>query len=338
MAMRRRRDAEIQLELGGALAPPLAREHGVGRREVERVAGRLREPLDALLGSAPPSGFLAVLKRPAVLREVQEAARRWRRRGVDDVIHVGIGGSALGAETVLRALAHPFHNAIPRRRRGGPRVHFLDNVDPDTLGALLEHVDLRRSLVHVVSKSGGTVETAAGFQALREALGRGRRGVDWRRRCVFTTGRGALRTLAEEQGVETLAFPEDVGGRFSVLTASGLFTPALAGVDVGALVEGARRMRRRLAREDVARTPAAVAAAVSWLLAEERGKPVHVLMPSADALEPLARWWVQLVGESLGKRREATAGGDATCVGPTPLPARGTTDQHSQVQLFVDGP
>lgn len=337
MTARRRREPELRLELGGCLAPPLEADHGVSRREVERTAQRLRAPLDALLSASPPSGFLAVLRRPSVLREVEEAARRWRRRGIDDVIHVGIGGSALGAETVFRALGHPFHNQLPRRRRGGPRVHFLDNVDPDRLSALLEVVDPKRSLVHVVSKSGGTVETAAGFQVLREVLGRGRGGATWPRRCVFTTGKGALRTLAEREGVETLAFPEDVGGRFSVLTASGLFTPALAGVDVAGLVAGARRMQRRLAREPAAESPAAVAAAAAWLLATERGKPVHAFMPYADALEPLARWWVQLAGESLGKQRPG-ASGPAAGVGPTPLPARGTTDQHSQVQLFVEGP
>jgi glucose-6-phosphate isomerase len=153
---------------------------------------------------------------------------------------------------------------------------------------------------------------------------------------VFTAGRGALRELATREGVEILDFPADVGGRFSVLTASGLFTPAVAGVDVGAVVQGARRYLSRIANAALADNSAAVSAAIAYLMAERKRKSIHVVMPYADSLEPLARWYAQLIGESLGKR--ARRGTRTTGVGPTPLPARGTTDQHSQVQLFVEGP
>ena len=185
----------------------------------------------------------------------------------------------------------------------------------------------------MVSKSGGTVETAAGYQVVRDALERAGRGTRWPERCVFTTGRGsALDTLARREGAEVLDFPEDIGGRFSVLTPSGLFTPAVVGIDVASVVGGARRYLARAAKARLFENPSAVAAAVAFAMAESKRKPIHVMMPYADALEPLARWCVQLVGESLGKRSGAKG------VGPTPLPARGTTDQHSQVQLFVEGP
>jgi glucose-6-phosphate isomerase len=335
---------DIHLDLGGALAPPLARTHGLTRAEVGRQVRRLRGVLPELLGSRAPSGFARVVRRPSVLRAVHGAAQRWRKRRLSDLIHVGIGGSSLGAEALLRATAHPLHNLLPDSARRGPRVHFADNVDPESLGALLEVVDLHRTLIHVVSKSGSTVETAAGFQILRRALERA--GLRCSSHCVFTTGRGSLRKLARSEGVETLDFPEDVGGRFSVLTASGLFTPAVAGVDVAAAVAGARRLLARAVKAPPLENAAAVAAATAFVMATERGKPIHVLMPYADALEPLARWYVQLAGESLGKRRrtapERGARGRSRQgrggVGPTPLPARGTTDQHSQVQLFVEGP
>jgi glucose-6-phosphate isomerase len=148
---------------------------------------------------------------------------------------------------------------------------------------------------------------------------------------VFTAGSGALRALGEQLGVEVLEFPEDVGGRFSALTASGLFTPAVAGVDAGAVVAGARSQAARFERVPVDENPALVSAALIQTLAG-KGRSVQVLMPYADALEPLARWYVQLAAESLGKRRGREG------VGITPLPARGSTDQHSQVQLFVEGP
>ncbi len=322
---------DIRLEVGGALAPPLERAHGVSRGEVTRVLPRLAPVVPELLGREAPSGFLRVLGRRALLQGIVREAARQRRRGFEDLIHIGIGGSSLGAEAIARALAHPQHNLLPRKRRGGPRLHFVDNVDPESLGALLEWVDLRKALVHVVSKSGSTVETAAGFQIVRAALER-RVGAGWQRHCVATTGRGALERVAREAGMPILPFPDEVGGRFSALTSSGLFTPAVAGVDVEGLVAGGRRMARRLSKAALAENPAAVAAAVSFLMAERKGKPVQVMMPYADALEPLARWYVQLCGESLGKRKGRRG------VGPTPLPARGTTDQHSQVQLFVAGP
>jgi glucose-6-phosphate isomerase len=305
----------------------------VSRAEVRSVLGTAQSVVRELLGAKPPSGFLALPTRRTALREVLASAERWRRSGVRDVIHVGIGGSSLGAETLFRALAHPFHNELSPRVRRAPRVHFVDNVDPETLTALLDVVELDKSVIHVVSKSGSTVETAAGFQTLRRLLGRGSR---LGRRCVFTTGEGALAAIAEREGVEVLRFPDDVGGRFSVLCPSGLLTPAIAGVDVAGVVAGARRYRTRVAAASAAENPSAVAAAVAFLLAERRGKTIEVLMPYADALEPFSRWFVQLLGESLGKVRGR--GRAARNVGPTPLPARGATDQHSQVQLFVEGP
>jgi len=327
---------DIHFEVGGSLAPPLADSQGVTRAEVQAELRRCREVLPKLQGPRAASGFVRMLRRTAALRAVETSAARWRARKPSDLIHIGIGGSSLGAEALLRASAHPQHRLLPDRERGGPRVHFVDNVDPETLGSLLEVVDLRRSLVHVVSKSGSTVETAAGFQVVRDALERAGRKVRWPEHCVFTTGRGALGELGAREGVEILDFPADVGGRFSVLTASGLFTPAVAGVDVGAVVQGARRYLSRIANAAPAENSAAVSAVVAYLMAERKRKGVHVMMPYADALEPLARWYVQLIGESLGKR--ARRGARTTGVGPTPLAARGTTDQHSQIQLFVEGP
>jgi glucose-6-phosphate isomerase len=328
---------DIHFEAGGSLAPPLGPSHGVSRAEVRSELARCARVLAELLSDAPPAGFVRALKRPSILAKTRKAASRWRRRKPTDLIHIGIGGSSLGAEALLRALAHPQYNLLSNAKRGGPRVHFVDNVDPQTLGALLEVVDLRKSLVHVVSKSGGTVETAAGFQIVRDALTRAGRSTRWQDHCVFTTGHNsALFELARREGVETLDFPEDVGGRFSVLTPSGLFTPAVAGVDVAGVVGGARRYLARVTKASVGQNPSAVAAAISFAMAESKRKPIQIMMPYADALEPLSRWYVQLVGESLGKR--AKRGRRSVGVGPTPLPARGTTDQHSQVQLFVEGP
>jgi glucose-6-phosphate isomerase len=322
---------DLALELGAALAPPLAAEHGLARAEILGALPRLRGVVPALLGEERPSGFLAALSRAHLQREIAAVARRLRGAGFSDLVHVGIGGSALAAETLLRALGHPFHNQLPDRARAGPRVHVVDNVDPDSLGALVDLLGRRKTLLHVVSKSGSTVETAAGFQVLRTALANAK---NLRERCVVTTGKGALREFAESERIPIVEFPDDVGGRFSAFTASGLLTPAIAGVDVAAVVRGARRLAAHVASAPLEENAAALAAVVAHELAERRGKPILALMPYADALEPFARWSVQLLGESLGKRERASG----RSVGPTPLPARGSTDQHSQVQLFVEGP
>ncbi len=323
---------DVSLDLGGVLAPPLSAAHGLTRADILAELPPLAGVLPALLGDARPSGFLAALGRPHLLREVVGTAKRLRAAGFSDLVHVGIGGSSLGAETLLRALGQPFHNLLPDRVRPGPRVHFVDNVDPDTIGALVELLERRKTLLHVVSKSGGTVETAAGFQVLWAALASSR---SLRERCVVTTGKGALRDFAEQERLAIVEFPADIGGRFSVFTASGLLTPAIAGIDVAAVVRGARRFATRVASAPLAANPAALAAVVAHAMGERLGKPIQVLMPYADALEAFARWSVQLLGESLGKRQPGAAGRN---VGPTPLAARGSTDQHSQVQLFVEGP
>ncbi len=334
---------DVDLEIGGALAPPLPPGRGVGERELERAASVGDDVIRGLAGTGAPSGFLKLPHRSRGLDALLRSARRWRRRGVRDLIQIGIGGSALGAECIFRALAHPEHNLLPDRARPGPRLHFLDNVDPERLSGLLEVVDLRHTLIHLVSKSGGTVETAAGFQivreALREALPRTRRERAFEQHVIATTGRSALLDFCSENKIETLEFPEDIGGRFSALSASGLFAPAMTGIDVGVLVQGARRMSNRLVRAQGSSNPASVAAAVAFLLDEHRGVTQQVFFPYADSLEPLARWMVQLTAESLGKPDpHGTGRRSAAGVGSTPIPARGTTDQHSQVQLFVEGP
>jgi glucose-6-phosphate isomerase len=334
---------DVGLEIGGALSPPLPSGRGVDPSELARAAAEGDRVIARLMTAGAPSGFLTLPRRSRVFDEIVRSARRWRRAGIRDVLQIGIGGSSLGAECVFHALAHPAHNLLPDARRKGPRLHFLDNVDPDRLHGLLDALDLRHTLIHVVSKSGGTVETAAGFQlvrgALRETLPKSRRDHAMRDHVVATTGAGQLHEFCLEEDIEIIDFPSDIGGRFSVFTASGLFAPAVLGLDITGLVQGARRMVNRLTRDRAQDNLASSAAAVAFLLATQRGIATQVFFPYADALEPLARWMVQLTAESLGKADPAGTGRrSASGVGSTPIPARGTTDQHSQVQLFVEGP
>lgn len=257
----------------------------------------------------------------------------------DDVVVLGIGGSALGTIALREALLGPFWNdGSPDRRAGRPRLHVLDNVDPVTVAALLDQVDLRRTLFNVVSKSGTTAETMAQFLIVHERLGAALPGDDLRRNLVFTTDpeRGVLRRLASEQGITTFPVPVGVGGRFSVLSDVGLLPAALVGIDVHALLAGAADMVERCSSATLGENPAATFAALQYLADTEAHAPIHVVMAYCDRLYPIADWFRQLWAESLGKRQDRD--GREVFRGPTPVKALGATDQHSQVQLYMEGP
>ncbi len=252
-----------------------------------------------------------------------------------DVVVLGIGGSALGAIALRGALCSPVWNALSdEQREFFPRLHVLDNVDPDTMASLLERIRLGSTLFVVISKSGGTAETMAQYLIVREKL-EAELGESYRRHLVFITDpeRGALRRIAGSERIVSLDVPPNVGGRFSVLSPVGLLPAALIGIDVDALLTGAAEMAALSDQDDVERSPAGLYAMLQWLADSELGLRNHVLMPYSDRLRDFADWFVQLWAESLGKISPQGGG-----VGPTPIAAVGVTDQHSQVQLFMEGP
>ena len=279
-------------------------------------------------------GFPA-LPEDAALRTALRADALASRGDIDDVILCGIGGSALGPSMLRSALCPPRWNELDRQSRGGwPRLHVMDNVDPVTMGALFDRIDLTRTRVLVISKSGGTAETMSQYLVVREKLEA--LGAEWPGKVLrFITDpeKGVLRAIAKTDGIVTYDIPPSVGGRFSVLTAVGLAPAAFIGIDIDALCAGAAAMRDRCESPDLASNPAGVFAVLQQLHDARNGRRIHVLMPYADALRDVAAWFVQLWAESLGK--VLPGGGN---VGPTPLPALGATDQHAQVQNFMEGP
>ncbi|HEX7022580.1 MAG TPA: glucose-6-phosphate isomerase, partial [Trueperaceae bacterium] len=250
-----------------------------------------------------------------------------------DLVVLGIGGSSLGALCVITALQHPYRNL--QTSGSGLRVHFVDNVDPDVIAGLMDALDPHSTLVNVISKSGSTAETMAAYLAFKKWLQDGV-GEGYRQQIVATTDpdSGILRPLAEREGYQTFTVPPTVGGRFSVLSAVGLLPIALAGIDLAALLEGADSANATL-RKPAAENPIKQAALIQYLT-YRRGKPISVLMPYSTRLRYLSDWYVQLWAESLGKA--VNRDGSLVHEGSTPLAALGTTDQHSQVQLFNEGP
>lgn len=240
-----------------------------------------------------------------------------KRSIADQLVLVGIGGSSLGAECAAEALGV------------SDRLVVLDNVDPEKFARSLKKVEPERVCCNVISKSGSTTETIVNFSALLSWL---RKRLDWedlQRRLVITTDpeRGFLREFAKRCGLDTLPVPGNVGGRFSVLSPVGLFPLSFLGVDVKEMLEGAALVRDVCLKKNLWENPAALLAALHYAH-NERGKNIAVMMPYSERLHLFVNWWRQLWAESLGKEGK----------GQTPVKAVGTVDQHSQIQLYNDGP
>ena len=280
-------------------------------------------------------GFLDLPGDAVLHAQSTDFAKRTRGK-FDDVVVLGIGGSALGPIALRTALRKPQWNLLEAGDRDlRPRLHVLDNLDPATIGGLLERVvKPERTLFVVTSKSGGTAETMAQYMVVREHIEK--HGLSPRDHIVFVTDpqKGALRPIARQEAIPALDIPANVGGRFSVLSPVGMLPAALMGIDTVQLLAGAGDMAKRCATSTLGENPAGVFAVLQFLADSTGGKHVHVLMPYSDALRDMAAWFVQLWAESLGKARTSGTGN----VGPTPVAALGATDQHSQVQLFMEGP
>jgi glucose-6-phosphate isomerase len=287
--------------------------------------------------SAGEYGFYRLVDQAATVRQIKTFAEGLGQVH-DHVLVLGIGGSALGTKALLNALRRPAWNEWDDEgREFFPRLTVLENVDPTSVSAALQRIDPRRVLVDVISKSGGTAETMAQYLVVRGWLDQAL-GPAASRHLVFTTDpeRGALRELARRDGIATLDVPPEIGGRFSVLSPVGLLPAALVGIDIEQLLVGARQAVERCESNDLLRNPAALYAALHWAADSGLGARVHVLMPYTDRLRELAEWYRQLWAESLGKRVDR--GGKVVHAGATPVGAVGATDQHSQVQLFMEGP
>ena len=249
---------------------------------------------------------------------------------------LGIGGSALGPAAVQQALNHLHYNELPAEKRGGPRLYIEDNVDPERMAALLDVIDLKKTCFNVITKSGGTAETMSQYLIITDALKKAV-GDDYKRHIIITTSqtKGFLIKIAQREGYETFYIPDGVGGRFSELCPVGLIAAAVTGIDIRGLIAGAKDMDQRCASDDAYQNPALMDAGL-MVLAMRHGVNMSVMMPYADSLKLMADWYAQLWAESLGKNE--TLDGEKCHVGQTPIKTLGVTDQHSQLQLYTEGP
>lgn len=264
------------------------------------------------------------------VKQLQEWARKKRAQGFTDQVIIGIGGSNLGTRAIL--------DAARAADYGGMRAHFAENIDPTTIHRLFDSLDLEKTLFLVITKSGTTLETMGIFWIAYDRVVKLVGADQASRHFVAITDPkvGSLRPLAESMGFESFDVPPNVGGRFSVFTNVGLVPLALAGYPLVELLEGARQVRDSALHEDSLEKNVAMQLAADHYLLWSGGISQVVMMSYSDQLLSMVDWFRQLWAESLGKAENRQ--GVQVHVGQTPVKAWGVVDQHSQVQLYMEGP
>ncbi len=299
---------------------------GATTTELKKIQPKLKRANQSLskLKESGEQGFMDLPYDKQTPRLVNKEAKKVQTR-FKNLIVVGIGGSDLGARAIWQAL---------KIDSDGVNLYFAGgNTDPETLSVLMNSIDLKKTAINVVSKSGSTIETMSAFFILQEALIKKVGQKNHKDHIWATTdiNGGVLEQIAKEEGYTLIPHPLNVSGRFAVLSTVGLFPAACAGINISGLQKGARTIEEERKKLGV-RCSAAKFAALHYLAYEKRQQRINVLMPYADSLREFSLWYRQLWAESLGKIKGRRN------IGPTPVAALGATDQHSQLQLYTDGP
>ncbi|MFB0519053.1 MAG: glucose-6-phosphate isomerase [Acidobacteriota bacterium] len=330
----------VRYDYTNSLAAVVGEKHGVPHEELKRFAKDNQYILKEFRRKEE-KGELGFTQLPSTV-EYREQVSRFllKAKGkFDYLVVLGIGGSALGLVALQEALKPeakiPY---APPSRRVFPSLHVVDNVDPSLVSSVLNRVDLNRTLINVISKSGSTLETLANFLVFRSALIEAVGYANHPRHIVVTTtmGEGYLFELAQKEGYQLFGIPRNVGGRFSVLSPVGLLPAGLIGIDLMELLAGAHYMKELCHSLPSMENIPFLSAVIQHLLDTRRGKGIQVFFAYSSLLRGLARWYQQLWAESLGKRLNRQ--GEEVFCGQTPLVSIGTTDQHSLLQLFAEGP
>ena len=306
----------------------------VGAKEVENLKPFIESSHDLLHEKkGPGSEFLGFIDLPSRIDKdeigrIKNTGKKIREDS-DVFIVIGIGGSYLGARACIEALTHNFYNDLPGDERRGPQIYYLgNNISSKYLVDLFDVIDGKDISVNIISKSGTTTEPAIAFRFMKEYMEEKYGKSEARNRIYATTDseKGALKELADREGYETFIIPDDIGGRYSVLTPVGLLPIAVAGIDVNELIKGAKEASIEYSNRNLDENHAYRYAAIRNIL-YNKGKEIEILVNYEPNLEYLSQWWKQLFGESEGKDKK----------GIFPASVNFTTDLHSMGQFIQDG-
>ena len=329
----------ITLDVNHMMSDIIGFQYGIDASEILGMADAAKSA-QAAVEKKRGTGWLGWMDLPYNQKDILaqiDAVSAQIRANFDAFVVLGIGGSALGPIAVQQAINHQRWNDLPADKRGGPKLYVEDNIDPERMASLLDVIDIKRTCFNVITKSGATAETMSQYLIISDLLKK-TVGAGWQKHIVATTDteKGNLIKLAKQEGFALFYIPDSVGGRFSELTPVGLLPAAVCGIDIRAMLDGAAAMDARCKTSDVWKNPALLEAVLQYLAMEDRHANIQVIMPYADSLKYMADWFCQLWAESLGKN--VTRKGMAVNVGQTPTKALGVTDQHSQLQLYTEGP
>ena len=334
-----KQDMKLTMDFNNMMSDLLGEEQGITKASVEALADEIKVATSAMV-SKRTEGKMDWRDLPYNQNEIVEDIVKTAsdiKDKFEAFVVLGIGGSALGPIAVRQALNHMYYNELSKEeRRGYPKLYVADNVDPERMEALFEVIDVEKTMFNVVTKSGSTSETMSQFLIIQEML-KSKVGESYAKHIIATTDEenGNLIKIAKELDLKTFYIPRGVGGRFSELTPVGLLPAAVCGIDIEEMLAGAAYMDEICKEEDINKNPAYMAATLQYLAMQD-GKNISVMMPYADSLKFMADCYAQLWAESLGKRYNLK--GEEVFVGQTPVKALGVTDQHSQVQLYTEGP
>ncbi len=332
-----RESMRLKVDFNNMMADTLG-EKGIDKDEMLALAPLLEKAHEGMVDKRESLKWRALpYNQDEIVADIQKTAKEIAGR-YENFVVLGIGGSALGPIAVQQALNHLHYNDLSAQRRGGPRLYVEDNVDPERMAALLDIIDVENTMFNVITKSGGTSETMSQLLIVTSLITQKLGAEKLPEHIIATTdeNKGNLIKIARQLGLKTYYVPDGVGGRFSELSPVGLLAAAVCGIDIEELLAGAKYMDELCKTRDVWRNPAYMLATLQYIAMKNKGCNISVLMPYADSLKYMADWYAQMWAESLGKRTDNS--GNVVHAGQTPVKALGVTDQHSQVQLYTEGP